>query len=195
MSAAMLFAQPWRAPADFFTEQHDLGRRPGQLEASTAAARALFDATGQRQILLDRLPAVTAPTLVIWGGCDYVLPAHQAQSAVGLLPHDWRCSPTADICPTSSTPTASRPYLRPGAGVAAIGGKWPAPGPGHPHPRPLLSWVDRALLTALSQLLPVDLRQLKSRPSLNHASCCPGAHGLANRSTSPSPTRAVGAAR
>jgi hypothetical protein len=33
------------------------------------------------------LPAVTAPTLVIWGGCDYVLPAHQTQSAVGLLPH------------------------------------------------------------------------------------------------------------
>ena len=86
MSAAMLFAQPWRAPADFLTEQHDLGRRPGQLEASTAMARALFDATGQRQILLDRLPAVTAPTLVIWGGCDYVLPAHQAQTAVDLLP-------------------------------------------------------------------------------------------------------------
>jgi pimeloyl-ACP methyl ester carboxylesterase len=87
MSAAMLFAQPWRAPADFFTEQHDLGRRRGQLEASTATARALFDATGQRQILLDRLPAVTAPTLVVWGGCDYVLPAHQARTAVGLLPH------------------------------------------------------------------------------------------------------------
>ena len=87
MSAAMLFAQPWRAPADFFSEQHDLGRRRGQLEASTATARALFDATGQRQILLDRLPAVTAPTLVVWGGCDYVLPAHQARTAVGLLPH------------------------------------------------------------------------------------------------------------
>jgi 4,5:9,10-diseco-3-hydroxy-5,9,17-trioxoandrosta-1(10),2-diene-4-oate hydrolase len=87
MSAAMLFAQPWRAPADFFTEQHDLGRRPGQLEASTATARALFDATGQRQILLDRLPTVTAPTLVVWGGCDYVLPAHQARTAVGLLRH------------------------------------------------------------------------------------------------------------
>jgi 4,5:9,10-diseco-3-hydroxy-5,9,17-trioxoandrosta-1(10),2-diene-4-oate hydrolase len=87
MSAAMLFAQPWRAPADFWTEQHDLGRRPGQLEASTATARALFDATGQRQILLDRLPTVTAPTLVVWGGCDYLLPAHQARTAVGLLPH------------------------------------------------------------------------------------------------------------
>jgi 4,5:9,10-diseco-3-hydroxy-5,9,17-trioxoandrosta-1(10),2-diene-4-oate hydrolase len=87
MSAAMLFAQPWRVPAEFFSEQHEQGRRPGQLEASTATARALFSSTGQRQILLDRLPAVTAPTLVVWGGCDYVLPASQAQAAVNLLPN------------------------------------------------------------------------------------------------------------
>jgi pimeloyl-ACP methyl ester carboxylesterase len=86
MSTAMLFAQPWRAPAEFLTEHHALGRRPGQLEASTAMARALFGHAGQRQILLDRLPTLTTPTLVIWGGCDYVLPAHQAQAAVNLLP-------------------------------------------------------------------------------------------------------------
>ena len=65
MSAAMLFAQPWRIPAEFFTEQHALGHRPGQLEASTAMARALFGPYGQRQILLDRLPALTTPTLVV----------------------------------------------------------------------------------------------------------------------------------
>ena len=86
MSTAMLFAQPWRAPAEFLTEQHALGRRPGQLEASTAMARALFGPAGQRQILLDHLPTLTTPTLVIWGGCDYVLPVHQAQAAVNLLP-------------------------------------------------------------------------------------------------------------
>ena len=42
MSAALLFAQPWRVPGEFLTEAHALGRRPGQLEASTALARALF---------------------------------------------------------------------------------------------------------------------------------------------------------
>ena len=87
MSAAMLFAQPWRIPAQFLVEQHEYAGRPGQLEASTATARALFDATGQRQILLDQLPALTAPTLVVWGGCDYLLPTHHAYTAVGLLPH------------------------------------------------------------------------------------------------------------
>jgi len=75
MSTAMLFARPWRAPAEFITEQHALGRRPGQLEASTATARALFGPTGQRQTLLEHLPTLTTPTLLIWGGCDYVLPA------------------------------------------------------------------------------------------------------------------------
>ena len=40
----------------------------------------------------------------------------------------------------------------------------------HPHPR--LKWVDRALLTALSRLLPVELRRLR----LGHpVPCCAGA--------------------
>jgi pimeloyl-ACP methyl ester carboxylesterase len=87
MSAAMLFAQPWRIPAEFFTEQHALSRQPGQLEASTAMARALFGPHGQRQILLDRLAALTTPTLVVWGDLDYLLPVQQAHAAVKRLPH------------------------------------------------------------------------------------------------------------
>lgn len=50
-------------------------------------ARALFDVTGQREVLLDQLPTLTMPTLVISGGRDYVLPARQAQAAVDRLPH------------------------------------------------------------------------------------------------------------
>jgi pimeloyl-ACP methyl ester carboxylesterase len=87
MSKTMLFAQPGRIPAEFFAEQHALGRRPGQLEASTATARALFGPHGQRQILLDRLPALTTPTLIIWGDRDYLLPVQQAHAAVKRLPH------------------------------------------------------------------------------------------------------------
>jgi pimeloyl-ACP methyl ester carboxylesterase len=87
MSAAMLFARPLRVPAEFFTEQHALGRRPGQLEASTAMARALFNVNGQREVLLDELPTLTMPTLVIWGESDYLLPASHALAAVDRLPH------------------------------------------------------------------------------------------------------------
>jgi 2-hydroxy-6-oxonona-2,4-dienedioate hydrolase len=87
MSAAMLFAQPWRVPTEFFTEQQAAARRPGQLEASTALARALFDTNGQRDVVLDQLPHVSLPTLVIWGANDYVLPASQAHNAVRRLPN------------------------------------------------------------------------------------------------------------
>jgi pimeloyl-ACP methyl ester carboxylesterase len=87
MSAAMLFAQPSRIPAGFIAEQYALARRPGQLEASTAMARALFGPAGQRQILLDRLPGLSTPTLVIWGARDYLLPVQQARAAVRILPH------------------------------------------------------------------------------------------------------------
>lgn len=87
MSTTMLFAQPARVPKEFITEQHALGRRPGQLEASTAMARALFNAAGQREVLLDQLPTLTMPTLVVWGGCDYVLPVSQAHAAVDRLPN------------------------------------------------------------------------------------------------------------
>jgi pimeloyl-ACP methyl ester carboxylesterase len=78
--------EPKRVPSEFFAEQHELGRRPGQLEASTAMARALFDQSGQREVLLDRLPEVTAPTLVIWGAKDALLPVSQARAAVKRLP-------------------------------------------------------------------------------------------------------------
>jgi pimeloyl-ACP methyl ester carboxylesterase len=95
MSAVMLFAQPWRVPAAFYTEQHELGRRPGQLEASTAMARALFDTGGQREVLLDQLHRLRMPTLVVWGANDYVVPVSHAWAAVQRLP-DGRLSVFGD---------------------------------------------------------------------------------------------------
>jgi len=116
MSTAMLFAQPSRVPAEFFTEQHALGRRPGQLEASTAMARALFDVNGQREVMLDRLPELTMPTLVRcppWSsGADATTscpPPRPRPRWTACPTGGSRCSPTADTCPTWSAPTGSPP--------------------------------------------------------------------------------------
>ena len=123
MSTAMLFAQPWRAPVEFLTEQHALGRRPGQLEASTAMARALFDANGQREVLLDRLHNLAMPTLVIWGTCDYVVPAFQARAAVDRLPN----GRLALLAGCGHLPHVERPTR-----FAAVLGRWLAE-----HDRPV----------------------------------------------------------
>jgi pimeloyl-ACP methyl ester carboxylesterase len=142
MSAAMLFAQPGRIPAEFVTEQHALGRRPGQLEASTAMARALFGPHGQRQILLDRLPALTTPTLVVWGDRDYLLPVQQARAAVNSLPHG-RLSVFPDC---GHLPHIEHPHR-----FAAVLGSWlteprdhPGSTPSAPSPSPAPTKTSRA---------------------------------------------------
>ncbi len=134
MSTAMLFARPWRIPAAFLVEQHAMARRPGQLEASTATARALFDASGQRQILLDRLPELTQPTLVVWGGCDYVLPAHQGRVAVDLLPRG-RLTVLPDC--------GHLPHVEQPGQFAAVLGAWL-----HEHRDMPQDWPSSALQTA-----------------------------------------------
>lgn len=47
----------------------------------------MFGPYGQRQILLDRLPGLSTPTLVVWGDRDYLLPVQQAHAAVRRLPN------------------------------------------------------------------------------------------------------------
>lgn len=127
MAAAMLFAQPARIPAEFVLEQHALSRRPGQLEASTAMARALFGPHGQRQILLDRLPTLTTPTLVVWGAADYLLPVQQAHAAVKSLPHG-RLSVFPDC--------GHLPHIEQPDRFAAVLGSWLTEPRDHPRSTP-----------------------------------------------------------
>ena len=48
--------------------------------------RALVSPLGQREVLVDRLPSVKIPTLVVWGARDRVFPEAQARDAVAHLP-------------------------------------------------------------------------------------------------------------
>ena len=85
LKAQLLFARPERAPAEWMNEQYRLAQLPGFMEAALAALRAQLDLRGQREVLLDQLPRLEIPTLVVWGEADRILPVSQAREAVALL--------------------------------------------------------------------------------------------------------------
>lgn len=66
-------------------EQYRLARSPGFLDAQLAAVRAQVGLRGQREVLLDALPRLHVPTLVVWGSRDRVLPESQSRDAVARL--------------------------------------------------------------------------------------------------------------
>jgi 2-hydroxy-6-oxonona-2,4-dienedioate hydrolase len=84
--AGLLFSRPARAPVKWIAEQRRLARLPGFLEATLSALRAGIDLAGQREVLLNELPRVAVPTLVVWGALDGVFPKRQAGAAVERLP-------------------------------------------------------------------------------------------------------------
>lgn len=85
--AAQLLAYPFQAPLDWLVEQYRTALQPGMMDSALAVARAQADLFGQRDILLDELPRLTMPTLLVWGVFDRVLPLFQAWAAVNRLPN------------------------------------------------------------------------------------------------------------
>jgi len=84
---ALLFADPLRAvPHEWLAEQRRLALSPGYLEAHLTVLRALVDPGGQREVLVDQLPHLKIPTLVVWGARDRVFPRSQAKEVVAQLP-------------------------------------------------------------------------------------------------------------
>jgi pimeloyl-ACP methyl ester carboxylesterase len=82
----LLFAHSLKSvPREWLAEQCGLARSPGYLEAYLTVLRTLVSLLGQREVLVDRLPALKIPTLVVWGECDRVFPRSQAKRAVDRL--------------------------------------------------------------------------------------------------------------
>ncbi len=81
----LLFARPERVPPEWIEEQYRLSQLPGFSQAVVAALRAQVDPGGQREVLLDRLPSLEIPTLVVWGESDRIFPVSQARDAVAHL--------------------------------------------------------------------------------------------------------------
>lgn len=84
---ALLFAHsPKSVPREWLAEQCRLALSPGYLEAHLTVLRTLVSPLGQREVLVDRLPSLKIPTLVVWGARDRVFPQSQAREAVTHLP-------------------------------------------------------------------------------------------------------------
>ena len=83
---ALLFAHsPGSVPREWLAEQCRLAQSPGSLEAHLSVLRALVSPLGHREVLVDRLPSLKVPTLVVWGARDRVFPQSQAREAVDRL--------------------------------------------------------------------------------------------------------------
>lgn len=69
---------------------HRLGQTPGNKEAYLTAVRRGVDVRGVKAEILDplhrRIPGISAPTLLIWGRHDRILPISQLETARRLMP-------------------------------------------------------------------------------------------------------------
>jgi pimeloyl-ACP methyl ester carboxylesterase len=81
----VMFARPWQIPFKWLTGQYKVAQLPGFTEAAEASLRSAVGLIGQREMLVDQLPRLEMPTLVVWGIEDKVLPYWQAMNAVIFL--------------------------------------------------------------------------------------------------------------
>lgn len=84
--SALVFGDPRRVPAAWLAQQANLVRRPGFVAGVLAALRAEVDLYGQRDVVVDELPRLDVPTLVVWGDRDQVVPIAHGQRAAARLP-------------------------------------------------------------------------------------------------------------
>jgi 4,5:9,10-diseco-3-hydroxy-5,9,17-trioxoandrosta-1(10),2-diene-4-oate hydrolase len=83
--ALLMFARPWQIPLKWLKDQYRLAQLPNFTEATLATLRSAVGPAGQREVLLDELPRLQMPTLIVWGIEDRVLPYWQAQDALTRL--------------------------------------------------------------------------------------------------------------
>jgi pimeloyl-ACP methyl ester carboxylesterase len=83
--AALQFAHPDQIPIEWYAEQEQLAQTFGFLEATLSTLRAQLNPIGQRAVMVDVLPQLPMPTLLIWGEEDLIFPKAQAEAAVKHL--------------------------------------------------------------------------------------------------------------
>lgn len=84
--AALQFAHPEKIPLEWYAEQEHLSQTFGFLQATLSSLRSqLNPILGQRTVMVDKLPQLQMPTLLIWGENDLIFPKAQAEAAVQHL--------------------------------------------------------------------------------------------------------------
>jgi pimeloyl-ACP methyl ester carboxylesterase len=83
--AFLLFARPWQIPIEWLTGQYKVAQLPNFTRTELEALRTTINMAGQREVLLDQLPHLKVPTLIVWGTEDRVFPYWQAKDAAARL--------------------------------------------------------------------------------------------------------------
>jgi 4,5:9,10-diseco-3-hydroxy-5,9,17-trioxoandrosta-1(10),2-diene-4-oate hydrolase len=79
--------------------------RPGARQCYLAVIHNGLGRGGQRYLLLDRLPQIHVPTLLVWGAEDRLLPVRHAQAAAARLPDSrLHVLPKCGHCPQMEKP-------------------------------------------------------------------------------------------
>jgi len=81
----LLFARPWQIPPKWLKDQYRLAQIPNFMEATLPSLRANIGVAGQREVLMDQLPSLRMPTLIVWGVEDKVFPYWQGKEATTRL--------------------------------------------------------------------------------------------------------------
>jgi pimeloyl-ACP methyl ester carboxylesterase len=83
--AFLLFARPDQIPTEWLTGQYKVAQQPNFTRAELETLRTAINFSGQREVLLDQLPQLQMPTLIVWGAEDIVFPYWQAKNAAARL--------------------------------------------------------------------------------------------------------------
>ena len=82
----LVFGRPWRVPPAWLLDQYRRAQDGRFMETTLRALRAQVGISGQRRVMRDELPALTLPTLLVWGTADRVVPVAHGRAAAAMLP-------------------------------------------------------------------------------------------------------------
>jgi len=105
LAVRSLFYDKAKATPQIVEEHYQHFCRPGARQCYLAVIHNGIGRGGQHYVLLDRLPQISVPTLLVWGAQDRLLPVRQAHAAAARLPHSrLHVLPECGHCPQMEKP-------------------------------------------------------------------------------------------